>query len=425
MQNKEITAAVERRERIAGKIGEGEVFLSFCGADELSVHEVLDLNQMDVNFRYLTGIYLPGAVLAIAKCQGRIQTVLFIQHRSENDEFYTGKAYTTGHYQQELGIPCVMYKESLDDFIETISMRTNLKKVWFSNAVQRPSKYRKEYNLYAEKLQNGYPGIEVGSMSGILQNMRLRKSPEEIDNIQKATELTQIALDSTVKALRPGLKEYQLYSMIEHALKMQGATVRIMVAAVGKNTTILHYQGLEEEAQDGDLFLVDLCADWNGYVNDVTRTYPVNGKFSEEQAYWYKVCLNAQKMVIDELMPGKSADQCGAKANAYLEKKFREAGYLEKGETIRDTIGFCRVNYATPAMVNHGVGLEPHEKKCDDSGMLVPGSVLAIEPGIYLGEKNIGIRIEDTVLITEDGHIVLSESIPKELDEIEAMMGGN
>lgn len=415
----------KRREKIGEKLKEGELFFSFCGADELSVHEMPNQSQMDVNFYYLIGQYIPGAVLVLARCMEFIQEILFIPRLSENDQFYIGKACDCKTYQEKLGIQSVMYKEALNEFVESISMRTSIKTAWFSSAVQRPSRYEKEYTLYARQLQRGYTGIDIGSMSSELEQMRLQKDMEEIACICKATELTKCALDDVVQILRPGLKEYQLYSTIEHALKMQGADVRVMIAAVGKNTTILHYQGLENEAKDGDLFLVDLCADWGGYVNDVSRTYPVNGRFTEEQAYWYQVCLNAQEMVIEQLAPGKNVEKCARKANDYLESELKKAGYLAQEQTIRETIGFCRLNYATPAMVNHGIGLEAHEKKCSDSGTLLPGSVVAIEPGIYLGEKEIGIRIEDTVLITETGHEVLSGNIPKELKDIECLMEKN
>ena len=178
----------------------------------------------------------------------------------------------------------------------------------------------------------------------------------------------------------------------------------------------------EATAKDGDLFLADIATFFNDYCCDISRTYPVNGVFTDEQAHWYNVVLKTQEMTIASMRPGKTAQECGQEANAYFTEELRKGGYLKDGETIGTLIREFRINYVTPGMVNHGIGLSCHEERGDEEGKLVPGMIVAIEPGVYFGDKDLGIRIEDDVLITETGCEVLSSNIPKTVSEIEALM---
>lgn len=411
-----------RRNMIAQNLNEGELLILFAGNDELGVCGIPQRKDRDTNFFYLVGTDIPEGLLVLARIQNEIQEHLFIRRNTENDEFYMGFSRNLSYFQNETGISSVMYIENFNDIIESFSMRTVLRKVYFASAFEGISKYPRYDMLLAKQLKQAYPGICIDSMAEEIAYMRLRKDPSEVEQIRKAIQITAQSLRKTAQQLKPGLHDYQLQSILEHEIKMNGAEPEVVEALIGQEATIMHNFYSHATAKDGDLFLADICTFYHDYCCDISRTFPVNGKFTQEQAYWYQVCLKTQELVIEHLAPGKLWSQCGTEANAYLEGELRKHGYLGKSEDVRMLIGQCRINYATPGMVNHGIGLHYHEKRMDEEGRLAPGMVFAVEPGIYLRDKNIGIRIEDNILITENGVENLSKDIPKKLEDIEAMM---
>lgn len=413
--------AKHRREEIAKKLSDGELLISFGGNDELGLTGIPQRENMDKNFYYLTGASIPEGLLVIIKLHGIVMEYLFVKRRSANEVFYLGANLDPSHYAEITGIPAVMFRESFEDVLESLPMRGKLEKVYFCSSTKGFSKYARYEDILADRIQRAFPGIQIGSLTAELELMRLRKSPLEVEQIQKAIDITGEALAEAVKQLKPGICDYQMQSILEHEIKMRGGKPDIVQALIGKDTTIMHNFYSQGIAKDGDLFLADIGPFYHDYCCDISRTFPVNGKFTEEQAHWYNVVLKAQEMTIESLAPGKLASECGVEATAYMQEELRKGGYLKDGETIGTLINECRTNYATPGMVNHGIGLHYHEITSDE-GRIVPGAVYAIEPGIYFGDKNLGIRIEDNVLITETGYEVLSANLPKTVEEIEAMM---
>lgn len=413
----------ERREKLSQELEDGDLLIVFGGNDELGIDQIASRDRRNHNFFYLTGMDIPGGLLLIARIRGNVQEILFIHRRTAEEEFYLGVSLDLQYYREKTGIPVVMYKEDFDDIINQFGMMMKLNKVYFASSHEKMSKYPRFENLMADKLTRAYPGIRIDSMAEKLGFMRLRKTDLEVEQIRKAAEITGHAIKEAARALHPGIMDYQLRSIIRHNLSMEGAEPDVILALLGRGTTILHNFCPQGAAKDGDLFLTDILAYYNDYCCDISRTFPVSGKFTEEQAYWYNVCLKTQELVIESLAPGKLRSECGKEGNAYLEDELRRHGYLGKTENVGMLLGRCAVNYATPGMVNHGIGLHHAEKSQDEEGRIVPGMVFTVEPGIYLGDRGIGIRIEDDILITETGYEILSKAIPKKLEEIEAMVG--
>ena len=412
----------KRRKEISKYLENGELLIVSGGNDELGVLDPPKRENRNHDFFYLTGCDIPESVLMIANVHGTLQEFLFIRRGTENDEFYLGISKDPLYYCEKTGIEDVMYIENLEDTISNLTLQTNIKKVYFASSKEKISNYPRFDNFLIDKLQRAYPGVQIGSLSAEVENMRMRKDTLEIQQIRTAINLTEKSLRAVAQRLKPGMKDYQLQSIIEHEIKMNGGAPDIIEALLGEEACIMHNFLGNKTAEEGMLFLADISVFYNEYCCDISRTFPVSGKFTEEQAYWYSVCLKTQELVIENLTPGKLWSECGREANAYLESELRKHGYLGVNENVRTLIGECRRNYATPGMVNHGIGLHYHESRMDEDGEIVPGMVVAIEPGIYLGEKNMGIRIEDDVLITETGVEVLSANIPKSLFDIEALM---
>lgn len=415
--------ARKRREKIAEKLADGQLLLSFGGNDELGVVGIPQREKADKNFYYLTGMSIAEGLLMLVKSHGALQEYLFVKRRTANEVFYLGRSLDPAYYRERTGIQAVMYMDDFEDVLGTIATWMKLDKIYFCSSFDGFTKYTRYENILADRITRAYPGVQIGSLSKELDFMRLRKSELETEQIQKAIDITQEALAEAAKQLKPGIRGYQMQSILEHEIKMRGGSGDIVQALIGKETTIMHnFYANEATAKDGDLFLADIATFFNDYCCDISRTYPVNGVFTDEQAHWYNVVLKTQEMTIASMRPGKTAQECGQEANAYFTEELRKGGYLKDGETIGTLIREFRINYVTPGMVNHGIGLSCHEERGDEEGKLVPGMIVAIEPGVYFGDKDLGIRIEDDVLITETDCEVLSSNIPKTVSEIEALM---
>lgn len=233
---------------------------------------------------------------------------------------------------------------------------------------------------------------------------RLRgvKSPEEIARLRRACELTATGLTECMQQARPGMFEYELQARLEFACRRGGAPRQAFASIVGSgpNGTILHYGRNDRKTQDADLVLMDVGAEYMGYAADVTRTFPVNGTFTPRQAEIYDVVLAAQKAGIAAVRAGATFREVDAAARQVIAK----AGF---GKAFLHSVG-------------HYVGLDVHDPS--PGGPFRPGTVITVEPGIYLADEGIGIRIEDTVLVTKDGAEVLSRGVVKERAEIERLM---
>ncbi|MGL4373555.1 MAG: M24B family metallopeptidase, partial [Turicibacter sp.] len=235
-----------------------------------------------------------------------------------------------------------------------------------------------------------------------------------IEQMKIAIDKTRIGIEALMKQSKPGMKEYQLEAHYDFAIKTEGVkkTSFHTIAASGANATILHYGENNCEMQDGDLILFDLGCEWNNYCSDISRTFPVNGKFSDRQKAVYQVVLDTQMAIVEMLKPGLDMAEVNAKARKMLADGCKTLGLIENDEDL--------VKYYYHG-IGHYLGLDTHDVG-GRGGVLKPGMVITVEPGLYIAEESIGIRIEDDVLITEDGHINLSKDIIKSVEEIEAFM---
>jgi len=246
------------------------------------------------------------------------------------------------------------------------------------------------------------PDLVHRSPARALARARATKSPVEIARIRRACELTARGLTECMERARPGMKEHELQARLEFVCRRGGARRQAFASIVGSgpNGTILHYDRNDREMKDGDLVLMDVGAEYMGYAADVTRTFPVNGRFSARQAAIYDVVLAAQRAAIAVVKPGVTFREVGAAARAVI----TEAGF---GKAFLHGVG-------------HYVGLDVHDPS--PGGPFRPGTVITVEPGIYLADEGIGIRIEDTVLVTAAGADVLSKDVVKGREEIEKVM---
>ncbi|MBU1140966.1 MAG: Xaa-Pro dipeptidase, partial [Firmicutes bacterium] len=247
----------------------------------------------------------------------------------------------------------------------------------------------------------------------ILAELRTVKDQTEIEQVKKAIEITNQGLFRIMQSLKPGIAEYQAEAEFNYILNQHRVSPSFnTIVAGGKNATILHYVDNAEKISDGNLVLFDLGVACGNYCSDITRVYPVNGKFSDRQKAIYEVVLKANKETIEWLRPGVTLHEFKEYGKAILIEGAKELGLIKEDEEI---------NKYYYHGLGHYLGLDVHDIG-NYSAVIPEGALITVEPGLYIAEEGIGIRIEDDVVVTKDGTINLSKSIIKEISDIEAFM---
>ena len=237
---------------------------------------------------------------------------------------------------------------------------------------------------------------------------------EEVSKIQESIDVTKKALENVMTNIKPGLYEYQAETYFDSSIKWNGqrTTSFRTIAASGKNATVLHYTQNNSLIKDNDLVLFDLGCNTDYYISDISRTYPANGKFTKRQKEIYNIVLNCNKKCIEWLKPGVTWKEYNDYANSLLIEGLKNIGLIKEDSELRKYYWHS---------IGHSIGLDTHDPSLETFG-LQEGMLTTCEPGLYIEEEGIGIRIEDDILITKDGCINLSKDIIKEIDDIESFM---
>ena len=368
------------------------------------------------NFYYLTGIDRDNIILVIVKSNQKCREKLFIENNDPVLSRWIGEKLSQTEAKDLSGIP---YIQSFDSFEKTLHNEIivlHQPKVWMD--FQRRS-WQEAFTweqMLNQSLQSKYPHISSHHIGPNIHALRRIKQPEEIKLIEKAIELTHLGLTELVTHCQPGMAEYEMEAYFDFILRKNGVTDKAFktIAACGKNAATLHYCDNCAIMGESDLLLLDLGAQWEYYSADITRTIPVCGHFSNPQKTLYQIVLDTQLAVIDMIKPGLAFEELNKTARKELLKGLQ-------------TIGKCQNDTELQEFYYHGVshylGLDTHDVGQRD--VLEPGMVITVEPGLYFQDENVGIRIEDDVLITQKGYQILSSKIPKTVDDIEKWMKGS
>ncbi len=397
VQPKEFAA---RRAALAQKIDEGFIFV-----EGKSFGDVEERYLQDKDFYFLTGVETPNASLLLTVSKGKIQEeILFLPPQDLEWERWNGSRLSPGTETESL--LQISKTASNKDLAQQLESRLKDSKAVFtlmkSSPIHRGVHFSKtpQSELLATILEKSE--LKAQGLRQPLDFLQVVKSHSEMARIQRAVDMTHSALQSGLHFLRPGAYEYQIMGAIEGSylgLGGQGFAFPSIVGS-GPNSCILHYQAGQRQIADGDLVLIDIGAAFDYYNADITRTFPASGKFSKRQAEIYRHVLAAQKEALQAAKPGVRVSDVHAAARKYFEKQ----GLAE--------------NF--PHGTSHFLGLRTHDTPTAYDRKLEPGMVITIEPGLYFPNENLGIRIEDDVLITKNGCELLSKEIPRELEEVEA-----
>jgi len=424
-----------RRDAVAEKLGDGIAVIP------AAVHRLRNGDseyqyRQNSDFYYLTGFDEPEAVLVIAPARDERDT-LFLRRRDRDAEIWTGKRLGVENAPTRLKVDAAFAIDELDDKLGELLVGSERLAYTFGSdeAFDRKVHAAIAEARYAVR-RGGKAPIEFFEPGSILHEMRLRKSPEEIEIMRSAGAISRLGHVAGMRATHPGIWEYELQAVIEYAYMRNGAQspAYTSIVAGGANATILHYNTNREQLRNGTLVLVDSAAELDLYASDVTRTWPVNGRFSPEQRAIYEIVLAAQKASIEEVRPGRSFRAYHDAAVRVLCEGLIDIGLLSG--TLDDVIANESYRDFYPHNTGHWIGLDVHDvgryrDRADQWRTLEPGMVMTVEPGLYVQMdlnvperfKGIGVRIEDDILCTASGPENLTPAIPKEIDEIEALVG--
>ncbi|OLE54735.1 MAG: hypothetical protein AUG51_06405 [Acidobacteria bacterium 13_1_20CM_3_53_8] len=407
-----------------------------------SAPEATRSNDTQYRFRqnsdlyYLTGFEEPESIAVIAPKQEKKFT-LFVRSRDPEKEIWDGRRAgiegAVRDFGAEEAFPVSEFSEKLGDLIN------NARNLYYRVGDGNPRVDNIIIKEIARMRSLGRKGIAppqaIVDPGTILHEMRLIKSDDEIALMQRAADIAAEAHVEAMKTARPGMKEYEIEALIEYIFRRSGAAAPAYSSIVGSgvNATILHYINNDAELKDGDLLLIDAGAEYRGYASDITRTFPVNASFTRAQRDIYDLVLSAQLDCIRMARPGVSMDELKAHSIEMLTEGMVRLGLLQ-GDTAK-LIEEEKYKQFYMHGLGHFLGIDVHDVgryyNEGESRRLEPGMVITVEPGVYITadtkeipEKylGIGVRIEDDVLITEDGNRVLTNKVPKEPEEIEQLM---
>ena len=406
-----------RRQAMFSQMEDNSLLILYSGEAPHRSADAYYLFEENKNFFYLTGLRRENMILLMKKAGGSCTSTLFIEQADPSAERWTGKMVTVPEAKEISGIEDVRFIDRFEPLLQYMLNGNDFKACYFDCHRNRLSDLP-DYNLVkAQQFQKDFPGITVRNIWRMAAVLRMQKDSDEIAKMSQAIEVTRQGLEAVMSTLTPGMKEYQAQANYEHVLYYQGTEGPSFptIAGGGKNGCMLHYETNRDTCADGSLLLLDLGCRVDGYCSDITRTYPVNGKFTDRQRAVYEVVLRANKEVAAQAKPGMTTRELNEVCKKVLAQGCMELGLITDEQSLDQ--------YYMHG-VSHHLGIDVHDVTADGV-KLMPGSVISDEPGLYIDEWEIGIRIEDDLLITEDGCKVLSASIIKEADEIEAFMAAH
>lgn len=405
----------DNRKKIADKLSENSVLLLFAGTAPYKRGDELYRFTPDRNFYYVTGIDRENIILLIHKDADKVTETLFIERSNGHLAKWVGAKMSKQEAQSISSIKDIRYIDEFEKDLSSIVFSFRVKKIYLDLE-------RREWNInhspainFAKQFAVKYPYVPIDNIYYEFSKLRLIKTKEEIECIRKAISITKEGIELMLRHAKPEMMEYEIEAYFDFVMTKNGVKDKAFntIAASGKNGTILHYSQNNCKTKDNDLLLCDLGAQYEYYSADITRTFPVNGKFTQRQKQIYNIVLEGQKIVIDTMKAGVPFTEPNNKLKQYYCEQLKSIGLIKEDKELE------KYYYHS---VSHSLGLETHDIGRNNEGNLKSGMVITAEPGLYIEEEGIGIRIEDDILITDDGNEILSKDIIKSVDEIENFM---
>ena len=420
----------KRRKALVAEIPINSVAILSSANRNYRSRDVENPYRQDSDFLYMTGISEPSLLNIIYKKNGKIFSILFRDNTTEEEKIWNGERLSNSQILEKYGFTEIYKYEGchkkLLDFInnkETIYIENGLNNEldrFIAEQISNSSQNNRSHSLFPKR---------IVALHSITQKLRLVKSDYEISLIKEAAKVSIKGHERAMKKSKPGLYEYELDAEIRYIFNKNNMDCAYMsIVGSGNNACTLHYINNNDILKDENLVLIDAAAECEGYASDITRTFPVNGKFTEEQSKIYDIVLEAQEKAIEFVKPGVTWDQVHE-----ITIKIIVSGLIRleilSGD-IDEIIDSELYKDFFMHKTGHWLGLDVHDVGIYENKLFEPGMVITVEPGIYIDSSNknvlekwrgIGIRIEDDVLITKNGNEVLTKDLVKKRNEIETV----
>jgi len=338
---------------------------------------------------------------------------------------WIGHKYSKDEVVDISGVKNVEFNDKFNYIFEELLVK--VKNIYFSHKSNiRGIKYEHRiFQDWLDSVNNKTQSIDFQDLDPLSMKLRLSKSQEEIDVMQKAVNITGETFKDVLNFVSPGVFEYQVEAIITHGFVFNGAQdcAYLPIVASGQNNNILHYNTNRNECKDGDLLLLDFGAELDCYAADITRTIPISGKFTPRQKEVYNAVLDVHKQIKQKIVPGTSIRTLNTECENLIEEKLIELKLITRFDIASQKEDSPAFKKYYMHGVSHFIGLDVHDTGKKDT-ILEPGMVLSCEPAIYIEEEGFGIRLENDILVTENEPFDLCANIPIEADEIEALMNG-
>lgn len=420
-----------RRKSICERLGDGVLVLP-AAAVSLRNNDVEHEFRQSSDFFYLTGFEEPGCVLVLS---GRPEGyVLFVRSKDPEREIWDGRRAGVEGAREIFGADQAFPNEELDRRL--VDLLVDVRRIYYRLGERRDFDARL-LDVLDRVRARGRTGsdwpTEIVDPAVVLHEARLFKSELELSYMRRAAEITAEAHRAAMAACRPGMYEYEIEALLLHTFRKAGSrrVAYPCIVGSGANATILHYRENNRCMQEGDLLLIDAGAEWNYYAADVTRTFPVSGRFSAPQRALYTIVLEAQLAAIEQARPGRTLEAVHEAAARVIAKGLVELGLLSG--TVDEILEQKKLKPYFMHRTSHWLGMDVHDvgryHRDHRPRPLEPGMVITVEPGIYVSEnddsapaefRGIGIRIEDDVVITQGDPEILTRAVPKTIEDVEA-----
>jgi Xaa-Pro aminopeptidase len=416
---------IQNRKRFVSKMQKNSIAI-FVSNDEYPLNgDALHDFKQNTELYWLSGIEQEGSMVILFpdNPDPKYREVLVLVRPQELKEIWDGKRLRANEAKAISGIKTIVWVDVLDGILQQwvhladaiyLDSNENDRK----NTLLRTSEYR-----FIDEMKARYPLHNFCRAASIMKELRAVKTKEEVQVIQKAIDITELAFRRLLQFIQPGVKEYEIEAEIYHSFLSQRATgvAYHSIIASGDNARTLHYTSNNNVCKDGELILMDFGAEYGGYCADLTRTVPVNGKFTKRQKEVYNACLHLHDYAKSILKPGISILNYTDKVGEEASKQFLKIGLLSKSDIKNEDAENRAYRKYLYHGISHHLGLDVHDLGTR-TAPITAGMVFTVEPGIYIKEEKMGVRIENNFWITKTGNQDLMKNIPIKAEEIEALM---
>jgi Xaa-Pro aminopeptidase len=415
----------QNRERFASKMKKNSIAIIVSNSETPSNGDAIYKYKQNSDLYWLSGVTQEDSLVILFpdNPDPKYREVLVLVRPNELKEKWDGRRLRSDEARKMSGIKTIVWLDSLEALLQPWVHLADIIYLDSNENDRKSSLLKTRDYLFIEEMKSRYPLHNFERAARIFKETRAIKTPAEIEVVQKAVDITENAFRRVLKFVRPGVMEFEIEAEIVHSFLSQRATGEAYgsIIAGGDRARTLHYVSNNQECKEGELILMDFGAEYGGYCADLTRTIPVNGKFTRRQKTVYNACLHLHDYAKSLLKPGITIMDYTDKVGEEATQQFLKIGLLKKGDVKNEDPENRAYRKYLYHGISHHLGIDVHDLGTRTEP-IKPGMLLTVEPGIYIEQEQMGIRIENNIWITRNGNKDLMKNIPITVEELETLM---